>query len=125
MAMLHGASPRFLGGKAVLETAAGLLICDVNDAGQITVDMGPPRLNLGGDPAGARLRHDVIADQGRAGSMFHGNPHATFLTGWWRPRQLAPFLNVILFFRNAPILVLPKSRPATKMRLRVWSGARG
>ncbi|UYH51174.1 diaminopimelate epimerase [Candidatus Kirkpatrickella diaphorinae] len=113
------------GGKAVLETAAGLLPCDMNDAGQITVDMGPPRLDWAEIPLAHACDTTSLPIEGAPAACSMGNPHATFFDGVAAAATSGPVFECDPIFPQRANIGFAEIEARDKMRLRVWERGAG
>ncbi|XAO71268.1 MAG: diaminopimelate epimerase [Acetobacteraceae bacterium] len=114
-----------LGGKAVLETAAGLLSCDVGDVGQITVDMGPPRLDWAEIPLAHACGTTSLPIKGAPAACSMGNPHATFFDGVAAAATAGPIFECDPIFPQRANIGFAEIEARDKMRLRVWERGAG
>lgn len=123
---------------ATFETSAGLLLARKAEGGQITVDMGKPRLRWDEIPLAEEFR-DTRAIELQIGPIdapiLHspsvvsmGNPHAIF---WvddadaYKLEQIGPLLENHPIFPERANISLAEVKGADRIRLRVWERGAG
>lgn len=114
-----------MGGAVVLETAAGLLSCDVSDAGRITVDMGTPRLDWAEIPLAYACDTTSLPIKGAPAACSMGNPHATFFDGVAAAATIGPVLECDPIFPQRANIGFAEIVSRDEMRLRVWERGAG
>ena len=116
----------------LIRTVSGDLPASITAEGQVTVDMGPPRLGWAdlplahpADTLHLALRAGALADPAAA-SM--GNPHATFFVpdlGAIPLETLGPVLEHDPIFPERANIGVVQVLSATRLRLRVWERGAG
>jgi len=110
-----------------IETAAGLLVATLDEAGTATVDMGAPRLGWRDIPLSREM--DTLHVELRRGALSNpvctnmGNPHATFFVDDAEAIDLAalgPLLEHDTLFPERANIGVATVRDRHTIRLRVW-----
>ena len=122
---------------ATIETNAGVLQVSNGEAGQITVDMGPPGLDWQDiplaeemDTKGIELQVGPIDDPilHTPGAVSMGNPHVVFFVADAEAapvEQVGPMIEHHLLFPERTNVGFAQVKGADRIRLRVWERGAG
>lgn len=128
-----------------LETAAGVLACQMESADRITVDMGAPKfrwdqiplreavpdtraVKISVDPRALDVEHDQLRELQSASVASMGNPHAVFWVGNLSAYNLArigPILEHHPMFPERANITLAQVLGPSEMRMATWERGAG
>jgi len=118
--------------KCVVQTNAGLLYCTLVDTHQVSVDMGPPRLEWEQIPLEEAMHtHHIDVKIGpidnpilhNPGAVNMGNPHCVFFVEDFiaaKPEAIGPMVEFHPLFPEQANVGFAKVESADKIRLKVW-----
>lgn len=114
-----------MGGQVVLQTEAGLLPCERDGLGRITVDMGRPRFDWAEIPLAYECDTKTLPIDGAPAACSMGNPHATFFDDVESAASLGPSLERDPIFPQRANIGFAHIEAGNRMRLRVWERGAG
>ena len=114
--------------RVKLSTKGGLLVCSDAGKGQVTLDMGPPRLDWHQVPVAsevdtANFSLDVGGTPLSASAVSMGNPHCVLFVpdaGQAPVAQLGPKIETLPFFPNRINVEFAQVLDKGRIRMRVW-----